>query len=237
MALDGAPSRTGVPGGRTREPSGTDPHGLPDPHAAPPVQPVQPTGPGEPAEPAEPLTARSSALRRSAIAGGTVLAAQLVAFGSWTVGWAGLLGVAAFLVLAFLLWIDRPTPQLRQGTGGLFVAAAVTMVSGTALLLSSRTAWWVALIITVLLCPVLLVLQKPLSRGLGTLFARHEAEAQTAVSAGLANAALATGYYMDAGGMPVLRAIGLGLLTWGALAAGLTPLLPGRSRPPVPEQA
>ncbi|MCU7820723.1 serine/threonine-protein kinase [Kitasatospora sp. DSM 101779] len=245
--LDGSPTRGDAPGVRTTGAGGTTggaatagPAGTTDPRSAPPPAPgadphPHPALPGDaPAEPGRPMTARASALRRSALAGSAAVAVQLVAFDSWTPWAAALAGVGAFLVVAALLWIDKPSPQLDRGTGGLFAAVAVTLVSGVLLLFSSKTAWWVALVLTVAMCPVVLVLQKPLARGLGRLFGRHEAEAQMAVSAALVNAAFATGFYVEAAGLGILKANGLGLLTWCGLAAVLTPLLPGRAAGPEP---
>ncbi|PBC75402.1 serine/threonine protein kinase [Streptomyces sp. TLI_235] len=221
-ALDGAPTRA-TAGGHTPVPAPTDPHPAPPVVAEPPAGPVVV------------LAARDSALNRSALAGSAAFAVQLVAFASWPVWWAGLLGVPAFFALVFLLSMDGPTPTAARGTGGLFAAVAVTLVSGTLLLFSSRTAWWMALVTAVILCALLLVLQRPLARGLGTLFGRHEAEVQMASSAALANAALAAGFYVAAAGLGVLKAAALGLLTWGALAAVLTLLLPFRGPGAGPE--
>ncbi|MEW1912485.1 protein kinase [Kitasatospora sp. NPDC085895] len=239
-ALDGSPSRVHAPVAPTTGPAATaGPTPYTDAPATPhPARPagIPPTGDpaGLPAEPGRPMTARTSALLRSALAGSVAVAVQLAAFDSWTPWAAALAGVGAFLVVAALLWIDKPSPQLDRGTGGLFAAVVVTLFSGVLLLFSSRTAWWVALIMTVAMCPVLLVLQKPLARGLGRVFGRHEAEAQMAVSAALVNAAVATGFYVEAAGLGVLKANGLGLLTWCGLAAVLTPLLPGRAAGPEP---
>ncbi|WP_052390069.1 serine/threonine-protein kinase [Streptomyces sp. NRRL B-24484] len=251
-ALDGSPTRadsaaaTDVLGGRTAGPTGPQTPPPPPIPLAPeslssarmPAASPLPAEAQPPAEPpaarAEPLTARPAALRRSALAGSAAVGVQLAAFGSWSPWAAALTAVGAFLVLAALLWMDKPSPELGRGTGGLFAAVAVTLVSGTLLLFSSRTAWWVALILTVAMCPLLLVLQKPLARGLGRLFGRHEAEAQMAVSAALVNAAFATGFYVEGAGLGILKANGLGLLTWWGLAAVLTPLLPGRTADPEP---
>ncbi|GAA2991505.1 hypothetical protein GCM10020229_00040 [Kitasatospora albolonga] len=100
----------------------------------------------------------------------------------------------------------------------------VTVVS-CLLLIISPMPWWTVLILSWVMCPILLVAQKPLVRGLGRAFTRHRAEVQMAVSAGLVNATLATGLLAGTW-LPALVTGLLGVLTWMATSAALALLLP-----------
>ncbi|WP_149030311.1 protein kinase [Kitasatospora sp. MBT66] len=201
---------------------------------AQPATPHPPTvldAPPEPepkAVPAKPRTARNTAVGRSALAGAALIGLQLVVFASWSVGWTVPVAVAAALLLTLGMKFDVATAEDEDSLGGIFVSMGVTAISCLLLLIVSPMPWWGVLILSWVMCPVLLGLQKPLVRGLGQAFARHRAEVQTAVSAALVNATLATGLLAGTQ-LPTLITVLLGALTWTATATLLTVLLPSRT--------
>ncbi|MFB8240568.1 serine/threonine-protein kinase [Kitasatospora purpeofusca] len=201
----------------------------PPPGAAParraPAPLDAPPDPEPKAVPTKPRTARNTAVGRSALAGAVLIGLQLVAFASWPVGWTIPVAIAATLLLVLGTKLDAPTAEHQDGTGGFFVSMGVTAVSCLLLLIISPMPWWGVLMLSWVMCPFLLGLQKPLVRGLGKAFARHRAEVQTAVSAGLLNATLATGLLAGTQ-LPTLITVLLGALTWTATATLLTVLLP-----------
>ncbi|MFC8895865.1 serine/threonine-protein kinase [Streptomyces cinereoruber] len=177
------------------------------------------------AVPVEPQTARFAAMGRSALAGSALMGLQLVAFASWAVSWTIPVAIAAALLLALGLKLDESTAEDTEGTGGFFVSMGVTVISCLLLLIVSPMPWWGVLILSWVMCPLLLGVQKPLVRRLSKAFTRHPAEVQMAVSAGLADATLATGLLAGAH-LPVLLTALLGVFTWMATSTVLTILLP-----------
>ncbi|WP_327073978.1 serine/threonine protein kinase [Kitasatospora purpeofusca] len=204
-------------------------------HRSQPAAPHPPTvldAPPKPepkAVPTKPQTARNTAVGRSALAGAALIGLQLVVFASWPVGWTVPVAIAAALLLAFGMKVDVATDEGEDkdedSLGGIFVSLGVTAVSCLLLLIVSPMPWWGVLILSWVMGPVLLGLQKPLVRGLGQAFTRHRAEVQTAVSAGLVNATLATGL-LAATRLPALITVLLGALAWTAASTLLTVLLP-----------
>ncbi|MCX4754323.1 hypothetical protein [Kitasatospora purpeofusca] len=182
--------------------------------------------------PTKPQTARNTAVGRSALAGAALIGLQLVAFASWPVGWTVPVAIAAALFLAFGMKVDVATDEdeEKDSLGGIFVSLGVTAVSCLLLLIVSPMPWWGVLILSWVMGPVLLGLQKPLVRGLSQAFTRHRTEVQTAVSAGLVNATLATGL-LTGTRLPALITVLLGALAWTAASTLLTVLLP--SHPPI----
>ncbi|MFD4906851.1 protein kinase domain-containing protein [Kitasatospora purpeofusca] len=198
---------------------------------AQPAVPHPPTvldAPPEPepkAVPTKPRTARNTAVGRSALAGAALIGLQLVVFASWPVGWTVPVAIAAALLLTFGMKVDVATDEDEDSLGGIFVSLSVTAVSCLLLLIVSPMPWWGVLILSWVMCPVLLGLQKPLVYRLGQAFTRHRTEVQTAVSAGLVNATLATGLLAGTQ-LPALITVLLGALAWTAASTLLTVLLP-----------
>ncbi|MFB7376059.1 protein kinase [Kitasatospora purpeofusca] len=191
----------------------------------PPTVLDAPPAPEPKAVPTKPRTARNTAVGRSALAGAALIGLQLVVFASWPVGWTVPVAIAAALLLTLGMKVDVATDEDEDSLGGIFVSLGVTAISCLLLLIVSPMPWWGVLILSWVMCPILLGLQKPLVRGLGQAFTRHRAQVQTAVSAGLVNATLATGLLASTQ-LPTLITVLLGALAWTATATLLTVLLP-----------
>ncbi|MEK2488251.1 serine/threonine-protein kinase [Kitasatospora purpeofusca] len=191
----------------------------------PPTVLDAPPAPAPKAPPTKPRPPRNTAVGRSALAGAALIGLQLVAFASWPVGWTVPVAIAAALLLTLGMKFDVATDEDEDSLGGIFVSLSVTAVSCLLLLIVSPMPWWGVLVLSWVMCPVLLGLQKPLVRGLAQTFTRHRAEVQTAVSTGLVNATLATGLLAGTR-LPALITVLLGALAWTAASTLLTVLLP-----------
>ncbi len=134
------------------------------------------TSPEPAAAPAESQTARAVALGRSALAGSALMGLQLVAFAAWSVSWTVPAAIGAALLLALGLKFDEPTAEDTGGTGGFFVSMGVTVVSCLLLLIFSPMPWWGVLVLSWVMCPILLGVQKPLVRRLSKAFTGRSAD-------------------------------------------------------------
>ncbi|MGW4803900.1 serine/threonine-protein kinase [Kitasatospora sp. NPDC004272] len=175
----------------------------------------------------EALVKKPAAIGRSALAGAVLIGVQLFAFAGWPVFWAVLVAVVTGLALAFGTEVDRSVKEDEEEMAGLAVALGVTVLSCPLFLFFTPLPWWGVLILGLVGAPVLWMVQGPLVRRLGRVFARQRPDVQTAVGAGLANGALAT-VLLSGTRMSGLFAVLLGVLVWVVASVALTLLLPSR---------